>query len=145
MPRPNKASGKMQQDEATSAPNRPPAAINPCQRRTSVALFSWLIVMGSSLVQRRAKQVVLTIVARLAHRSLPDSESRRRRNHEPPKSGIPKRKKIAMHIGFLAKSITFLGQIMVSDQLLPNSSRATNSRLRLLAMPRDDRGHPEVC
>jgi hypothetical protein len=30
-----------------------------------------------------------------------------------------------MHIGFLAKSITFLGQIMVSDQLLPNSSRAT--------------------
>src|SRR5439155_16990849 len=40
------------------------------------------------LVQRRAKQVVLTIVARLAHRSLPDSESRRRGNHEPPKSGI---------------------------------------------------------
>jgi hypothetical protein len=77
------------------------------------------------LVQRRAKQVVLTIVARLAHRSLPDSESRRRRNHEPPKSGIPKRKKIAMHIGFLAKSITFSGQIMASDQLLPNSSRAT--------------------
>jgi hypothetical protein len=77
------------------------------------------------LVQRRAKQVVLTIVARLAHRSLPDSESRRRRNHEQPKSGIPKRKKIAMHIGFLAKSITFSGQIMVSDQLLPNSSRAT--------------------
>jgi hypothetical protein len=30
-----------------------------------------------------------------------------------------------MHIGFLAKSITFSGQIMVSDQLLPNSSRAT--------------------
>jgi hypothetical protein len=48
-------------------------------------------------------------------------------HHEPPKSGIPKRKKIAMHIGFLAKSITFLGQIMVSDQLLPNSSRATTS------------------
>jgi hypothetical protein len=47
--------------------------------------------------------------------------------HEPPKSGIPKRKKIAMHIGFLAKSITFSGQIMVSAQLLPNSSRATLS------------------
>jgi hypothetical protein len=73
------------------------------------------------LIQRRAKQVV---GARLAHRSLPDSESRHRRNHEPPKSGIPKRKKIAMHIGFLAKSITFSGQIMASDQLLPNSSRA---------------------
>ena len=52
------------------------------------------------------------------YRSLPDSESRRRRNHEPPKSGIPKRKKIAMHIGFLAKSITFSGQIMASEQLL---------------------------
>jgi hypothetical protein len=46
------------------------------------------------LVQRRAKQVVLTI--------------------------------IAMHIGFLAKSITFSGQIMVSDQLLPISSRTTS-------------------
>src|SRR4030095_4767737 len=79
------------------------------------------------LVQRRAKQVALTIVARLAHRSLPDNESRRRRNHEPPKSGIPKRKKIAIHIGFLAKSITFSGQIMVSDQLLPISSRTTSS------------------
>jgi hypothetical protein len=30
-----------------------------------------------------------------------------------------------MHIGFLAKSITFSGQIMASDQLLPNSSRTT--------------------
>jgi hypothetical protein len=30
-----------------------------------------------------------------------------------------------MHISFLAKSITFSGQIMASDQLLPNSSRAT--------------------
>ena len=29
--------------------------------------------------------------------AVPDSESRRRRNHEPPKSGIPKRKKTATH------------------------------------------------
>src|SRR4030095_12155186 len=87
------------------------------------------------LVQRRAKTVVLTIVARLAHRSLPDNESRRRRNHEPPKSGIPKRKKIAIHIGFLAKSITFSGQIMASDQLLPNSSRTTRWALSNWAIP----------
>jgi hypothetical protein len=33
-----------------------------------------------------------------------------------------KRKKIAMHIGFLAKSITFSGQIMASDQLLPQQA-----------------------
>jgi hypothetical protein len=51
------------------------------------------------------------------------------KNHEPPKSGIPKRKKIAMHTGFLAKSITSSGKIMVSDQSLPNSSRATKSWL----------------
>src|SRR6516165_3265261 len=49
------------------------------------------------LLERRAKQVVLAIVARLAHRSPPDSESRRRRNHGPPKSGIPNRNKTGMH------------------------------------------------
>ncbi len=37
-------------------------------------------------------------------------------------------RRVAMHIGFLAKSITFSDQIVVSDQLLPNSSRATRSR-----------------
>src|SRR5215471_12939746 len=45
------------------------------------------------LLEKRVKQVVLAIVARLAHRFPPDSESRRRRNHEPPKSGIPNRNK----------------------------------------------------
>jgi hypothetical protein len=61
------------------------------------------------LRQGRPKQVILTIVARLAHRS-PHSESRSRRNHEPPKSGIPKRKKIVAHtrlsckIDYLLKS-----------------------------------------
>ena len=43
------------------------------------------------------KQIVLAVVAWLAHGRPPDSESRRRRNHEPPKSGIPKRKKTATH------------------------------------------------
>ena len=48
------------------------------------------------LRQRRPKQVILTIVARLAHRS-PQQRICSRRNHEPPKSGIPKRKKTVGH------------------------------------------------
>jgi hypothetical protein len=48
------------------------------------------------LLQSGSKQIVLAVVAWLAH-GYPDSESRRRRNHEPPKSGIPKRKKTATH------------------------------------------------
>jgi hypothetical protein len=39
-PRLNKTSGKIQQDEAASAPRRPPAAINPCHGRTSATCFS---------------------------------------------------------------------------------------------------------
>jgi hypothetical protein len=48
-------------------------------------------------LQSGTKQIVLAVVAWLAHGCPPDSESRRRRNHEPPKSGIPKRKKTATH------------------------------------------------
>src|ERR1700722_11521598 len=49
------------------------------------------------LLQSGSKQIVLAVVAWLAHGCPPDSESRRRRNHVPPKSGIPKRKKTATH------------------------------------------------
>src|ERR1700730_15377650 len=49
------------------------------------------------LLQSGSKQIVLAVVAWLAHGCPPDSESRRRRNHEPPKSGIPKSKKTATH------------------------------------------------
>src|SRR5580692_2894620 len=49
------------------------------------------------LLQSGTKQIVLAVVARLAHGCPPGSESRRRRNHEPPQSGIPKRKKTATH------------------------------------------------
>src|SRR6476620_11588143 len=49
------------------------------------------------LLQSGTKQIVLAVVAWLAHGCPPDSESRRRRNHEPPKTGIPKRKKTATH------------------------------------------------
>src|SRR6202162_3026650 len=49
------------------------------------------------LLQSGSNQSVLAVVAWLAHGCPPDSESRRRRNHEPPKSGIPKRKKTATY------------------------------------------------
>src|SRR4029077_6495372 len=49
------------------------------------------------LLQRRTKQIVLTIVAGLAQRLSSNSESRRQKNHELPKSGIPKRKKTETH------------------------------------------------
>src|SRR6266516_4541517 len=44
-------------------------------------------------LQRRAKQVVLRSSGRWIILP-PNSESRRQKNHEPSKSGIPKRKKI---------------------------------------------------
>src|ERR1700733_10187476 len=81
------------------------------------------------LLQSGTKQIVLAVVAWLAHGCPPDSESRRRRNHEPPKSGIPKRKKTATH-NRLSCKIEYLhcsGQITAIVQSLPNSSRATPS------------------
>src|SRR6202011_4352904 len=73
----------------------------------------WMAKVDDRL-QRRAKQVVLTVVARLAHRS-PSSESRRQRNHEPPKSGIPKRKKTAINIRLSCK-IEYAFRLNHSDQ-----------------------------
>ena len=69
-------------------PNRParkPQSISAASRTSG-----WRRLMISSRAGRK-------IVAWLAHGCPPDSESRRRRNHEPPKSGIPKRKKTATH------------------------------------------------
>ena len=47
-------------------------------------------------LQRWAKQIVLTIVERLAHGFL-RRRIFRQRNHKPPKSGIQKRKEIEIH------------------------------------------------
>src|SRR6202163_788741 len=93
------------------------------------------------LRQRRPKQVILTIVARLAHPS-PHSESRLRRNHEPLKSGIPKRKKTVGHtplsckIDYLLRT-NLCGQSMTSkyftgDSLVPISSRGSKTALASL-------------
>src|SRR5258708_24021452 len=77
------------------------------------------------LLQRRAKQIVLAVVARLAHGSsltanlavkgIMSPASRKSQNARNPTS-TP---------GFLAKSITCSGQITTINQSLPNSSRAT--------------------
>jgi len=77
------------------------------------------------LLERRAKQVVLAIVARLAHRSPPTANLvvegiTDRPNRESQTAGKP-----ACPPGFLAKSITCSGQIIAIDQSLPNSSRTT--------------------
>src|SRR5258706_13635359 len=77
------------------------------------------------LLQRRGKQIVLAVVARLAHGSsltanlavkgIMSPASRKSQNARNPTS-TP---------GFLAKSITCSGQITTINQSLPNSSRAT--------------------
>src|SRR5882757_1766428 len=77
------------------------------------------------LLQRRAKQIVLAVVARLAHgssltanlavKAIMNPASRESQNARNPTS-TP---------GFLAKSITCSAQITTINQSLPNSSRAT--------------------
>ena len=73
---------------------------------------------------------------------LPDSESRRRRNHEPPKSETPKRKKTWVHTRLSCKIDYLLGsnhrdRLIASEfftddqeggQMVPNPSVHTNIR-----------------
>src|SRR3984957_5912282 len=73
-------------------PNRPLPPGNPNQSPPRAPLADAKV---DDLLQSGTKQIVLAVVAWLAHGRPPDSESRRRRNHEPPKTGIPKRKKTA--------------------------------------------------
>src|SRR3954452_3579990 len=56
---------------------------------------------------------------------LPNSESRRQRNHEAAQSGIQKRKKTRTYPRLSCKIEYFSRQITPADQSLPNSSRAT--------------------
>jgi hypothetical protein len=74
------------------------------------------------LFKRWPKQIVLTIVARLAHRPLSDNESRPQRNHIPPKFGIPNGKKSDIHTRLSCK-IEYLSSL--------NEMRSIN-RFRIL-------------
>src|SRR5215471_10150111 len=78
------------------------------------------------LLERRAKQVVLAIVARLAHRSPPTANLAVEGITDRPNRESQTARKPACTPGFLAKSITCSGQIIAIDQSLPNSSRTTN-------------------
>ena len=82
------------------------------------------------LLQRRAKQVVLAVVARLAHRSPPTANLAVTRNHEPLKSGIPKRKKTVLTARLSCKIDYLLRSNQPINQSLPNSSRATSKESR---------------
>src|SRR5580693_4578139 len=91
------------------------------------------------LLQSGTKQIVLAVVARLAHGCPPGSESRRRRNHEPPQSGIPKRKKTATHtrlsckIEYLLRSNhghSSIASEFFTGDLLARSLPTSTSRLK---------------
>src|SRR5499426_2377083 len=78
------------------------------------------------LLERRAKQVVLAIVARLAHRSPPTANLAVEGITDHPNRESQTARKLACTHGFLAKLITCSGQIIAIDQSLPNSSRTTS-------------------
>src|SRR5438874_8156893 len=82
------------------------------------------------LLEKRAKQVVLAIVARLAHRSPPTANLAVEGITDHPNGESQTAIKPACTPGFLAKSITCSGQIIAINQSLPNSSRTTHEEAR---------------
>src|SRR5262249_19913821 len=77
------------------------------------------------ILEKRAKQVVLAILARLAHRSPPTANLAVEGITDHPNRESQTARKPACTPGFLAKSITCSGQIIAIDQSLPHSSRTT--------------------
>jgi hypothetical protein len=77
------------------------------------------------LLQRRAKQIVLAVVARLAHGSSLTANLAVKRIMNPASRESQNARNPTSTPGFLAKSITCSGQITTINQSLPNSSRAT--------------------
>src|SRR5262249_13336806 len=75
------------------------------------------------LLQRRAKQVILTVVARLAHRSPPTANVEGITNR--PNRESETQENLGAHPAFLQNRLTCSGQIIAIDQSLPNSSRTT--------------------
>src|ERR1700736_3033055 len=95
------------------------------------------------ILQRGSKQIVLAGGGWPAPRCPPDSESRRRRNHEPPKTGIPKRKKTATHTRLSCKIEYLLrsnhGHSSIASEFFTGDHRRGSSGLahaRLDAPPR---------
>src|SRR5215510_6290511 len=116
-------------DRAEAPPHKIPIHLSrePYQR------MAWI----DELLQGRLKQIVLTIVARLAH-GLPPTTNLAvegimgRQNRESQNARKP-----PPAPSFLAKSNTCSGQISPIDQAFQNSSRATTQRFRVVAMQLD--------
>src|SRR5262249_16782699 len=87
------------------------------------------------LLEKRAKQVVLAIVARLAHRSPPTANLAVEGITDHPNPESQTERKPACTPGFLAKSFLCSGQIIAIDQSLPHPSRTTTCRNRQLSPP----------
>src|SRR5215470_10676115 len=79
----------MSRTHATDRAEAPPHKIPIHLSREPHQRMAWI----DELLQRRLKQVVLTIVARLAHGLPPTANPAVAGNHAASKSGIPKRKK----------------------------------------------------
>src|SRR3954454_20430958 len=77
------------------------------------------------LLQRWTKQIVLTIVARMAHGYSPTANLAVKGITKPPNPKTQNARKPGPTHRFPAKSNTCSRQITATDQSLPNSSRAT--------------------
>src|SRR5262249_26472450 len=95
--------------------------------------------------EKRVKQVVLAIVARLAHRFPPTANLAVEGITNRPNRESQTARKPACTPGFLAKSITCSGQIIAIDQSLPNSSRTTRERSVQAAAGCSRTGTAEHC
>src|SRR5512133_789082 len=97
------------------------------------------------LLEKRAKQVVLAIVARLAHRSPPTANLAVEGITDHPNRESQTARKPTRIPGFLAKSITCSGQIIAIDQSLPNSSRTTKECRDAFVLLRYAYEDPDKC
>src|SRR5262245_37065030 len=128
----------MSRTYATDRAEAPPHKIPIHLSREPHQRMAWI----DELLQRRLKQIVLTIVARLAH-GLPPTANLAiegimgRQNRESPKARKPHPTP-----SFLAESNTGSAQISPIDQAFQNSSRATSYSMLFVA-----RGHGarEIC
>src|SRR3954452_6166945 len=80
------------------------------------------------LLQRWTKQIVLTIVARMAHAYSPTANLAVKGITKPPNPESKNARKPGPTHGFLAKSNPCSRQITSTDQSLRNSSRATTEQ-----------------
>src|SRR5260221_11277838 len=85
-----------------------------------------------NLLQKRTKQTILQIVAGLDQRLSSNNKSRRQRNHELTKSGIPKRKKTDAHPRLSCKIDYLLSSnhshASITSEFFTDDERARRSR-----------------